>query len=631
MRIAALLLSAFLAAAAHAADPAPVDPRLQRAQEDLVSVRSLAASVTNADEQAIWQKRIELSEKELANVRQRMAIEAKEKVLQARHLDRETMEHLHSLLRSIETDTKDIEQQVVELSRTIRRLQGQREDLSARLARTPETQTVDRVELDQRIQNADAEIRARTLERDAAEQRVRLAQSALRVDGALREQELSPHPTIRRLLEMRRQIEIASKNVEEIDAILGMLAEQQVSVSDTLALNRERLGHLNEEIRTLENLYQVSKPSFFSTAREPVDQAQRRKQVWTMLSDARSQLRWLEERVKHRAAQVDALQASTAVVQRARELAGAELDNLREGLRSSTSRLAHRIALPLASIAVLFVLSFLLRRVLLPLTLKAETLHVARRAVSYFTGLIALAILALFFLEDLKAIATILGIAGAAVVIALQDLCSGFAGWFAIIASGKVQVGDRIEVDGHRGDVVDIQLLRTTLLEVGNWMDSDEATGRTIVIPNNFIFKSQVFNYSHGHPYIWGRISVHLTYESPGADAQALLERLLAEETVAEFAAAREAAVSMKKRYGVDDANYRPRVMASLTRDGMQYDLFFVSHYRQHDEVRHRLAVRIMQELEQHREIRWAYVTQREFNEPFAMSYVKGQHPLPPG
>ena len=181
-------------------------------------------------------------------------------------------------------------------------------------------------------------------------------------------------------------------------------------------------------------------------------------------------------------------------------------------------------------------------------------------------------------------------------------------------------------MDGHRGDVVDIQLLRTTMLEVGNWMDSDEATGRIVIIPNSFIFKSQVFNYSHIHPFIWGKVDVLLTFESPAREAQEMLLRILGEETRQEFAEASRAATSLERRYGMADAVYAPRVTTSIQDSGVMYHLFYVCHFRKDDETRDRISKRILRELELDPRFRIAYPTQREVGDSAPVSYQKGQH-----
>lgn len=163
------------------------DPRIRRSEADLANARSVAANVTNAAEKLVWDKRVELSEKELANVQRRVELEAKEKALLARRSERATLDRLRELLRTVETDTRETDAQTAQLNTSVRRLQSQREDLGTRLAKVAETQTEDRVEFEQRIQNTDAETRALVLERDAADLKLRLAHVARRHRPELRQ------------------------------------------------------------------------------------------------------------------------------------------------------------------------------------------------------------------------------------------------------------------------------------------------------------------------------------------------------------------------------------------------------------------------------------------------------------
>lgn len=217
--------------------------------------------------------------------------------------------------------------------------------------------------------------------------------------------------------------------------------------------------------------------------------------------------------------------------------------------------------------------------------------------------------MALYLLEDLRVIATTLGLVSAAIVISLQDVCASFFGWFAIIFSRKITIGDRLEIEGVRGDVLDIQLLRTTLLEMNNWLGVDQPTGRIIIVPNNFIFKSKVFNFSHGHPFIWNKIEVTVTFSTPTAGATAVFQKALEEETREEFAAARQEAAVMEQRYGVEDADYRPKIYTRIADSGVTFSLIYVSHYRRTSTMRNRINRRLIAELETHRHIQLAYNT----------------------
>jgi small-conductance mechanosensitive channel len=150
--------------------------------------------------------------------------------------------------------------------------------------------------------------------------------------------------------------------------------------------------------------------------------------------------------------------------------------------------------------------------------------------------------------DDLSMVAATMGIVSAALVIALQEATSAF-GWFVIMMGSKFGIGDRLEIDGTRGDVIDIQLLRTTLVEVNGWLGVDEPTGRIILVPNNFIFNNKIFNYTHGHPFVWGKIDVTVGFNCAEA-AAALFQRVLMERPGR--VRGRTAAQRMRRRYGVD-------------------------------------------------------------------------------
>ena len=223
--------------------------------------------------------------------------------------------------------------------------------------------------------------------------------------------------------------------------------------------------------------------------------------------------------------------------------------------------------------------------------------------------LIAVGIIAAYLFDDITTIATTLGVASAALVISLQDVLASVFGWFVIMSSGKVRIGDRVEIDGVRGDVLDLQLLRTTLLEINGWLNLDQPTGRVIVVSNNFIFKSKVFNFNHGHPFIWGKVDVTVTFATPIASAMKLFHRVLEEETREDFAAARAAAATMQKRYGVEDADYQPKIYTHLAESGVTLSLVFVSHYKNYSFTRNRINRRLVAELETHQHIQLAYHT----------------------
>lgn len=115
---------------------------------------------------------------------------------------------------------------------------------------------------------------------------------------------------------------------------------------------------------------------------------------------------------------------------------------------------------------------------------------------------------------------------------ALQTPISSFIGWLYIILRNPFRVGDRIQIDTFKGDVVEIGYLDTTLWEFGgDYLTSDLATGRLIRFPNSMVFNGAVFNYSWGKfPYIWNEIPFFIAYESDFDFVSSTLKRIAKEE-----------------------------------------------------------------------------------------------------
>lgn len=106
------------------------------------------------------------------------------------------------------------------------------------------------------------------------------------------------------------------------------------------------------------------------------------------------------------------------------------------------------------------------------------------------------------------------GLVAAGVAIALQDLFKNVAGGIVIFTPGSYEIGNRIEINGKCGDIIDISILYTTILEIREWVHGDQATGRITSIPNGLVLSTVVNNYTKDHHFLWDEISIPVTYES---------------------------------------------------------------------------------------------------------------------
>ena len=152
-----------------------------------------------------------------------------------------------------------------------------------------------------------------------------------------------------------------------------------------------------------------------------------------------------------------------------------------------------------------------------------------RKTITYLALLVGVLWIGHIWIERFGAVATYLGLVSAGLAIALKDIVANLAGWGFIVWSRPFDVGDRVQIGAHAGDVIDLHLFQFTLNEIGNWVNADQSTGRIIHVPNGRVLSEPVVNYDKGFRYIWNEIPVTVTFESNWKKAKQILERLAAQ------------------------------------------------------------------------------------------------------
>ena len=103
---------------------------------------------------------------------------------------------------------------------------------------------------------------------------------------------------------------------------------------------------------------------------------------------------------------------------------------------------------------------------------------------------------------------TILGLAGAGLTVALKDFIVGFLGWFVLMGKNGIRLGDWVEINGVTGEVVELGMFHTVLLETGNWTDSSHPTGRRVTFTNSFAIEGHYFNFSTSGQWLWDELHI---------------------------------------------------------------------------------------------------------------------------
>ena len=266
----------------------------------------------------------------------------------------------------------------------------------------------------------------------------------------------------------------------------------------------------------------------------------------------------------------------------------------------------HQIAsLPIALKVASAILGILLIRVIFHALESRLPRHFRRGDARYhvrkflvISGYIVVIFLLILIFEDRLWKASIaLGFAGAGVVVALQDVIASVAGWFSIGLSRLYSVGDRIQVADIKGDVIDISIMRTTLMEMGNWVNRDLYNGRVARIPNSVVLKGQVFNYSQGFPFVWDEIRIQLSSSSDYGLAKELLLSTGQKAVKDYLPEAEQSWRQVTDNYRIENSRLEPTVMLSLTGGNLDLSLSYVVHYAKRDVMRDKVFSDILDKI----------------------------------
>jgi small-conductance mechanosensitive channel len=235
------------------------------------------------------------------------------------------------------------------------------------------------------------------------------------------------------------------------------------------------------------------------------------------------------------------------------------------------------------------------------------------RAAKYFIG--ALNIVLLFFVwgSEFQSLATFIGLISAALTIALKDLFVNMAGWIFIIVRKPFQLGDRIQVGEHRGDVIDIRVFQFTINEIGNWVDADQSTGRIIHIPNGKVFTEPQANFSQGFSHIWHEINVLITFESNWQMAKEILTEIVNKHGSTLSKEAKKTLIEASKKYMIIYKQLTPIVYTKVKDSGVQLSMRFLITPRRRRGAEEAIWEDLLISFAKHDDINLAYPTQRIF------------------
>ena len=261
---------------------------------------------------------------------------------------------------------------------------------------------------------------------------------------------------------------------------------------------------------------------------------------------------------------------------------------------------------------------WLLQRIVLALVYRRitdpRTRYRWRKTTTYVFIVAGILVIGREWLEGFKSLATFLGLVSAGIAIALKDPLVNLAGWAYIVGRRPFDVGDRIEIAGHKGDVIDQRLFQFTLNEIGVWVDADQSTGRIIHIPNGRIFTDPVANYDKGFKYIWNEVPVIVTFESNWKKAKEVLTAIAFKHAEHLTAEAERDLLTASRQFFINYKKLTPIVYTSAVDSGVRLTMRYLIEPRRRRGTVSAIWEDILTEFAKCPDIDLAYPTTRPFH-----------------
>ena len=190
---------------------------------------------------------------------------------------------------------------------------------------------------------------------------------------------------------------------------------------------------------------------------------------------------------------------------------------------------------------------------------------------------------------------TILGLAGAGLTVAMKDFIMAFLGWFSLMGRNGIHVGDWVEINGVAGEVVEIGLLKTVLLETGNWTDAGHPTGRKVSFMNNFAIEGHFFNFTTSGQWMWDELKVTIPASQDPYAVIDRIQKLVAKETEASARKAEEEWHTTTNHYRVQAFSAAPALNVLPSGDGVEVQIRYITRAYERHEMRKRMYEAVVQ------------------------------------
>lgn len=265
-----------------------------------------------------------------------------------------------------------------------------------------------------------------------------------------------------------------------------------------------------------------------------------------------------------------------------------------------------RLAQSIVVLAVMYFAVKIIQKTLKKHIQNSNARYQARKAIGFIGYTLAVLAIMLIYNYKFSNLTLALGLAGAGIAFALQEIIVSFAGFLAILFGNFYKIGDRIQLGGIKGDVVDIGILRTTIMEMGDWVAGDLYNGKMVRVANSFIFKKPVYNYSGEFPFLWDEITIPIRHGCNRELAKKMILDAVSETVQSYTASTKTQWQKLTEDLYVENAQIDPMITMAFDENWMTFTARYVVDFKKRRTTKDLLYNKIMDALDKHPEIQLA-------------------------
>lgn len=264
------------------------------------------------------------------------------------------------------------------------------------------------------------------------------------------------------------------------------------------------------------------------------------------------------------------------------------------------NQIIERLLIILVGVLFIFLITFYLKKIISRRVSNADHKYRSRKAINVLGYLLIVAVVLFVYSDKLGNIGIAIGLAGAGIAFALQEVITSIAGWINIMTTNSIKIGQRVKVGDVKGDIIDIGVLKTTIMEIGDWVDGDLYNGRITELSNSFVFKEPLQNYSADYPFLWDEITIPIRTESDFNFARKIFSDV-ATEVCGKYAENSKVVwTKMTDKYRIEDADVQPLITLTFDENWITYTIRYVVDFKKRRSTKDLLFTRLLEEIEKY-------------------------------